>query len=189
MKWLVAIAAIMLANLLYAAESSPAYNAVAEFHDRLMEMSRLGSQVERERFVREPLRDLFDIERITKVSVGRTWRKLDEAVQQNLLALVGELIVATYASRFDADRGQKFTLLGSETVRRGMVVRSEIKPAGRDAVNLDYFFQNGKVFNVAANGVSDLSLRRADYSAVLKTDGLEGLIEHLELKLQELRAE
>ena len=52
---------------------------------------------------------------------------------------------------------------------------------------LDYFFSDGKVFNVAADGVSDLSLRRADYNSVLKSEGFDALMAHLEQQLRELR--
>ncbi|NKC01606.1 MAG: hypothetical protein GKR90_24325 [Pseudomonadales bacterium] len=186
---IVGLTTILFMSSLAGAESQPEHDAVSGFHDHLLEMARLDSQIEREKFVDAAVADLFDVERITKVSVGRTWRTLDEAVRLNLIEVVGDLIVGTYARRFDADRGQKFQVLDTERVRRGIVVRTEIKPKGGEAVSLDYFFQNGKVFNVAADGVSDLSLRRADYGSVVKSDGIEGLMSHLESKLQEMRAE
>jgi len=67
------------------------------------------------------------------------------------------------------------------------VVRSELLPRDGEPVKLDYFFRDGKVFNVAADGVSDLSLRRADYSRVIKDRGFDALISHLREKVEETR--
>ena len=40
--------------------------------------------------------------------------------------------------------------------------------------------------NVVAQGVSDLSLKRADYTAVIKTEGFDSLINRLEKKIAEM---
>ena len=40
--------------------------------------------------------------------------------------------------------------------------------------------------NVVAQGVSDLSLKRADYTAVIKSEGFDSLINRLEKKIAEM---
>ena len=131
----------------------------------------------------------FDIARIARFSLGRSWRVLDTNAQETFTNLLGEHIVATYADRFAQFEGQKFDTLGSQTAKGGVVVRTAITPADGAKVKLDYFFREGKVFNVSADGVSDLSLRRADYNSVLKASGFAALVEHLERKLKEIRLE
>ena len=39
--------------------------------------------------------------------------------------------------------------------------------------------KGGRIFNVIADGVSDLSLRRADYNSILKQEGYDSLVQHL----------
>ena len=43
-----------------------------------------------------------------------------------------------------------------------------------------------RIMNVVAQGVSDLSLKRADYTAVIKTEGFDSLINRLEKKIAEM---
>jgi len=130
---------------------------------------------------------LFDVSRIAKISVGRSWLKLNDDQRRDFKGVLGELIVATYADRFDAYKGQAFRVVGVREVKKGIVVRSELLPRDGEPVKLDYFFRDGKVFNVAADGVSDLSLRRADYSRVIKDRGFDALISHLREKVEETR--
>ena len=171
------------------AEISTQPARVVQFHEDLLAMSDLETQGEREAFIKARVQSLFDIERIARVSLGRSWRKLDEESQDQFVALLFDHVVATYADRFDENRGQEFELYDTRSVRNGVVVESAVKPVDGKPVKLDYFFREDRVFNVAADGVSDLSLRRADYNSVLKEQGFEALIVHLEQKLDEIRQE
>ncbi len=66
----------------------------------------------------------------------------------------------------------------------------EVNDDPADNVSLDYLLHEtaGKwrVVNVIANGVSDLSLKRADYGAVVKAQGLESLVAKLEAQISDL---
>ena len=44
---------------------------------------------------------------------------------------------------------------------------------------------SGRVFNVVADGVSDLSLRRADYNSIIKREGYDALIQQVEANIVE----
>lgn len=169
------------------AATSPEEASIEAFHANLLAMMDEPTQAAREAFIREEVGLLFDIERIARVSLGRSWRKLDAESQAKFMAVLNEHVVATYADRFSENKGQQFELHGAKSARKGVVVHSSILPADGAAVKLDYFFSGGKVFNVAADGVSDLSLRRSDYNSVLKADGFDALILHLEQKLGEIR--
>lgn len=94
------------------------------------------------------------------------------------------LTVATYASRFDEYSGEEFTVVDEKPLKRDrMLVRSELRTSDGDVVQLDYVLHMTtgawKVINVIADGVSDLSIKRADYSAVLKGAGFAALISRL----------
>lgn len=160
---------------------------VDAFHSMLTEMMQMPEQGMRESYIREKVAMLFDVSRIAKISVGRSWLKLNDDQRRDFKGVLGELIVATYADRFDAYKGQAFRVVGVREVKKGIVVRSELLPRDGEPVKLDYFFRDGKVFNVAADGVSDLSLRRADYSRVMKDRGFDALISHLREKVEETR--
>ena len=62
------------------------------------------------------------------------------------------------------------------------MVKTQLVRANGERVNLDYYFNAGSVFNVVADGVSDLSLRRADYNSIIKQEGYDALIRDIEEK-------
>jgi phospholipid transport system substrate-binding protein len=68
------------------------------------------------------------------------------------------------------------------------MVRTRIVPVGEDPVELDYRLSGAdgswRVIDVFMNGtVSELALRRSEYSSVYKRDGFESLVSSLEGKI------
>jgi phospholipid transport system substrate-binding protein len=157
---------------------------VESFHNSLLAMMKTDGYEARAQLIQPVVSTLFDVQRIAQVSLGRTWRTLDENSQGEFTKLLERVIVATYADRFDGFTGQKFETDEVKQSRKGQVVRTHLH--GKDqSVRLDYFLRNGKVFNIAADGVSDLSLRRADYANIIKSQGYEALRLELLTKVEE----
>ena len=130
---------------------------------------------------------VFDSSAIARVSLGATWRKLSSEEQQEFIAIVMNTIAATYADRFVDFNGQKFAVLSELENRPGRwVVKTVLTKSDGGTVNLDYYIKDGRIFNVIADGVSDLSLRRADYAGVIKQKGYLFLRASLKTKLAEL---
>ena len=65
-----------------------------------------------------------------------------------------------------------------------------VKPDGEE-IPLNYMLRESdtewKIVNVVAQGVSDLSLKRADYTAVIKSEGFDALVSRLREKTAEMR--
>ena len=159
---------------------------VTGFHGELLEAMQSGLDFSgRSDALRDSVVAFFDIETISRISLGRTWRSLDAPAQAEFSELLQRLIVATYASRFATYSGQSFHTLSSEAASRGWVVKAELARSNGEKVTLDYYFRDAGVFNVVADGVSDLSLRRADYNSIVKSDGYAALLEHLRSKIAE----
>lgn len=154
--------------------------AVAGFHEQLTEIANamLDGEQRRARLA-QTVPELFDLPLICRLSVGRRWRELEAAQQAALAQALSGVVIATYADRFSGPMTARFELLEEGVGRRGPVVKSRIVRQDGTTVPLDYHFREGKIYNVVADGVSDLSLRRADYSDVLKREGYEALLAHL----------
>lgn len=165
---------------------STASAMVHRFHNGLLKMARLPTHQQREAFITPLVYATFDLGRIAAVSLGRTWRKLEERDQQVFEATLGELISATYADRFDSFNGQVFEQIEVVATRSGVVVRTRIRTSER-VVHLDYVTRDNGVFNVVADGVSDLSLRRSDYAAILKSSGFTLLLQSIRDKISVAR--
>lgn len=194
--WLLGLSGLLLVQQLNAAQpveqvadlAAEQTAAVVDFHLQLVAMMKLPDHAARAALIEPVVVDLFDMRRIASVSLGRSWRTLTAPEQARFVQRLTELVVATYADRFDNYAGQRFEHVQTETVRDGTVVRTVLHTS-RAAVQLDYFLRDGRVFNVAADGVSDLSLRRADYSSIIKTEGYPALMDHMQRKIQEARTQ
>lgn len=157
-------------------------------HAVLIEAMRHGgTPAEREKIVESAVVASFDFETIAKVSVGREWQKIGADGQQKLVGLLKALSLATYADRFDSYEGQKFEAAGVVNSKSGTVVKTIIVRSNGERVPLHYYFRNGRIFNVVADGVSDLALRRADYGSILRREGFTALLAHIERNIEELR--
>lgn len=137
------------------------------------------------------IRTSFDFAAISRIALGRYWGDLSEDDRKRMVDTFTELTLATYASRFDAFSGERFQQGDVTPMSRGRtLVRTEMLRPGRDTVQLDYVLQekNGEwlIVNVVANGVSDLSLKRADYGSILKSQGFDSLIGRLRTQIAEL---
>ena len=149
-------------------------------------MKHGGTIAERIALVDDQVFALFDFETIARISVGREWTKMQAADQTRLVDLLRRLSVATYADRFDKFEGQRFERQGVQTSKSGSVVKTVIVRSNGERVSLHYYFRAGKIFNVVADGVSDLALRRSDYGSILKREGLAALFKHVEQNVAEL---
>jgi len=157
-------------------------------HDTLLEAMRHGgTHAERVAIVEPVVVALYDFETIARVSVGREWSKIGADGQQRLVDLLRRLSLATYADRFDSFAGQRFEREGVVTGKSGTVVKAVIVRSNGERVALHYYFRNDRIFNVVADGVSDLALRRADYGSILRREGFAALLGHIERNIAELQ--
>lgn len=161
---------------------------VAAFHEQLLVAMRSQAKfADRAALLGPAVASFFDFPTICRISLGRTWRQLDEAGQRQFCELLEELVVATYASRFATYSGQTFRTVSSGRAARGWVVKTQLLRANGEQVALEYYFRTAGAFNVVADGVSDLSLRRADYSSIIEADGYSGLLASLRSNIAEYR--
>lgn len=134
----------------------------------------------------------YDFAFIAEKSVGRDWKTLDEASRAKLVDAMTRLAGATYAARMDGFSGEKFETLGSQPAAQStIVVRSQIVESSGKKTSLDYRLRNdaaGKplIVDVFFDGtVSELAMRRSEYSALLKKGGITELLAALEKKIAE----
>ena len=132
---------------------------------------------------------VFDLQAISRISLGKSWRGMDEASRLRFVGLIRDLIISTYADRFGSFGGQRFETVEARQMRPGRwIVKTHLITSDGATVTLDYYLRNELVFNIVADGVSDLSLRRADYAAVIERDGLEGLAGDIRRSIDEYRS-
>ena len=128
--------------------------------------------------------DSFDFATIARIVTGQHWKNLDEAKQNEFIAVFGKLSAATYASNFSGFSGEQFKTLSADEKRGRYVVRTVIVKSDGEEIPLDYVVSENdglwQIVNVIAAGVSDLSLKRADYTAVINSEGFDSLLARFE---------
>jgi len=199
-RWGLPAAVMVLAALLARAglaqsdadEGTPAPVAVVErLHgallDAMQRAGELGFEGRRE-MLAPVIEETFDLDSIVRIALGRHWRELSPEQQARMREVFTRLTVATYAARFDGYDGQEFQTRSTREVdERTVLVRTAIVSAPGDETSLDYLVRRDQgdwqIVNVIADGVSDLSLKRADYTAVLRDEDFEALIAKLEQQI------
>src|SRR5712691_7097572 len=133
------------------------------------------------------IRRTFDIPAMARLSVGSSWVSLSEARRQQVTESFGRYISAIYADRFDSYAGQKLQVTGEQPNPAGVMVKSQIVKANGEPVKIDYMMRrNGDgwlISDVYLDGaISEVATRRSEFAAILKADGVDGLIAALNRK-------
>ena len=165
-----------------------AARSLDDFHQLLLDVMKSVNGSEKEQLLRPRVVDFFDVATISRISLGRTWKKLTIEQQLLFVEVLSELIAVTYADRFRSYDGQRFSIDESEIVKKGVIIKTTIFKGDTELAKLNYYFRDGRVFNVVANGISDLSLRRAEYGSIIKEEGYDVLLEQIQNKILKTRA-
>ena len=122
-----------------------------------------------------------------RLTVGASWAGLTEAQRQEMSESFGRYISAIYADRFDSYAGQKLEVTGEQTAPSAVMVKSQIIKASGEPVKVDYLMRrNGDswlISDIYLDGaISEVATRRSEFAAILKKDGIDGLIAALNRK-------
>jgi len=129
----------------------------------------------------------FDIPYISRLVLGRYWKTLDHDQKTEFIKTFIDYGIAATASLFDGYNGETFRPANEERLESGrVVIRTELVKTDGEIVHLDYLLheKDGRwyILNVIANGVSDLSLKRAEYTAVIRDQGFDALLAEIREK-------
>ncbi len=128
----------------------------------------------------------FDLPLMAAKVLGRHWRTLLPAEQKRWIAAFSGLTVKTYAEQFDEDTGLVFEVGAVQAAPGGTaLVRTKLKRSHDAPVAIDYRLHpegaSWRIMDIFLNGtVSELALRRSEYSSVLERDGFEKLVTTLQ---------
>src|SRR6516225_7240549 len=118
------------------------------------------------------IRRSFDLASMARLSVGASWAGLSEAQRQQVT---------------DSYAGQKLEVTGEQPSGAGVMVKSQIIRANGEPVKIDYMMRrSGEVWLIADiyldGAISEVATRRSEFAAILKTEGIDGLVAALNRK-------
>jgi phospholipid transport system substrate-binding protein len=136
--------------------------------------------------------ETFDLPFMASKSVGRHWKKLADQEQVRWTEAFRRLTTASYAGRFEGYSGESFETHAEErAIHDTMMVHTTLLRPGDEDVQLNYRLRRVgdtcKIIDIYLDGtVSELALRRSEYSTVLKREGFEELVSTLNGRIAEL---
>jgi phospholipid transport system substrate-binding protein len=139
------------------------------------------------------VRQDFDIPFMTRLAVGPSWNSISQAQQAQVTQAFERYIAAVYAERFDSYAGEQLKITGAQASPAGTVITSQIVKANGEPVQINYLMrQTGsgwQIGDIYLNGtISELATRRSEFSSILRTRGVDGLIAALNEKTVSLGA-
>jgi phospholipid transport system substrate-binding protein len=193
------LGALLLAALLVSGPAPAADDAPRAVVERLnatlleaMQNPRELGYAGRYRTLEPVLRQSFDFDFMTRLSIGRAWNDFSAAERDRLVDLFAQMSIANFAARFDGFSGERFEIQGeSAGPRESVVVESAILRPADAPVGLNYVLREGEggwqIIDVLLDAkYSELARQRSEFAAVLADGGVAELVATLERKIEQL---
>jgi phospholipid transport system substrate-binding protein len=138
----------------------------------------------REAGFRALLEQHFDLPLITRLVVGRHWRKATDVQKQAFAVVFEEHIVRVYTSQLGVYQDETVTVRNvAPRTENDTVVGTEVVRRSDPPLRVDWLVHERdgsyRIIDVAAEGVSMLTTKRSEFSSVIAREGLDGLISRL----------
>ena len=166
-------------------------NLYGELLDTMQHAAALGAKG-RYRKLEPTILRTYDVPFMAKLTIGPLWAGLTPDKKQQAAKAYGRYITAVYASQFDGYAGEKLEVLGEQKIKRGMLVQSHIVKSNGEPVTLNYLVHDNEIGwqirDVYETGtISQLAVQRSDFTQILRTGGIDGLIAALNKKADDLQ--
>ncbi|MBV9189000.1 MAG: ABC transporter substrate-binding protein [Betaproteobacteria bacterium] len=130
----------------------------------------------------------IDFEQATRLAVGRAWNQATPEQKKKLVAEFRAMLVRTYSNAIQVYQGQTLKVLPSRGKQdpEDTTVRTQYIRAGGQPLPIEFHMRkadNGwKVYDIVVEGVSLVMTYRSEFDAVVKQEGIEGLLKRLAQK-------
>lgn len=138
----------------------------------------------------------FDFQHMTKLAVGKSWRRATPEQQQALEKEFRDLLVRTYtnalASGAHSKASVKYRPFNASPGSADVVVRTQVIEPGRTPIAIDYRMEKlgeaWKVYDVTVDNISLVTNYRDSFANTIGSSGIDGLIRSLADKNEKNRS-
>lgn len=192
MFYVLSLLVLLVFSPLGAAEEQTARQVVDEFQNELLGIMKQGKSLGfsgRYDKLDVLVKKSHDLPKIARIVVGKQWEELTPEQQEKLETVFSRLSVSAYAHNFKDFSGESFNFVSEEeTGRGGVVIHTNLVIPGEKDVKFDYMMKKKddgwRIINIIADGVSDLALKRSEYTSVLSREGFDALIAKINEKIE-----
>ena len=132
----------------------------------------------------------IDFEESTRLAVGRAWSQATPEQKKKLVSEFRNMLVRTYSNAIEGYAGQTLKVLpsrgGKPEAKDEATVRTQFMRAGGKPLPIEFQMrkadQGWKVYDINVEGISLVLTYRSEFDAVVKQEGIDGLIKRLTQK-------
>ena len=127
----------------------------------------------------------FDTARMTALAVGRSWRTATPEQQKRLTEEFQTLLIRTYSNALTnyRDNTMNYKPLRMNPGDTEVMVRTEVTRPAQSPVQIDYSMEKTpegwKAYDITVAGVSLVTNYRDEFSDIVRSSGIDGLIKTL----------
>jgi len=132
---------------------------------------------------------LIDFEEAAKLATGRAWAQATPEQRKKIVTEFRAMLVRVYSNAIGPYGGQTIKVAPVRMKpddTEATVHNQFIRPGGGKPVGFDYSMhktaQGWKIYDIVVEGVSLVLTYRSEFDAVVKQDGIDGLIKRLAQK-------
>ena len=147
----------------------------------------------REARFRGLLRQGFDLPFIGRFALGRHWRRATAEQQNDYLEVFGDYVLQTYSSRLGGYAGETMTIVAERPAgERDSLVQTEIARPRGPPISAEWRVRviegEYRIIDITIEGISMAVTKRSEFSAVIQSHGIDGLIAALRMRANKIPA-
>ena len=149
-----------------------------------------GDKQKAMKLAEEKVLPYIDFEEATRLAVGRAWSQASPEQRKKLVSEFRNMLVRTYSNAIEAYQGQTLKVLpsrgGKPEAKDEATVRTQFVRAGGKPLPIEFQMRKSgndwKVYDISVEGISLVLTYRSEFDAVVKQEGIDGLIKRLTQK-------
>ncbi len=193
--WFIVVGCVFFASPTAVAAPTAPTEVVRNFYSVLLDLMQHGTALgPKGRYQKlEPVvRGTFDVPFMARLSIGPGWSRLTPEEKRRAVQAYIRYIAAIYATRFDAYAGEQFQVLGEQKIKHGTLIKTHIVKSNGEPVSINYVVHDNdtawQIRDIYLSGsISELATRRSEFATILRSSGIDGLIDSLNKKADELQ--
>lgn len=148
------------------------------------------TEEDREAIFRGMLKNGFDMKFIGRFVLGINWARATDQQRDEYQDLFNEYVLKTYSARLGGFTNEEFKVTGSQPAgKKDVMVHSEITRKGDgQPITADWRVRlvdgQPKVIDVVVEGVSMSISQRQEFTSVVQSKGMDGLLEMLRARIK-----
>ena len=137
------------------------------------------------------INDSFDFRSMSQSILATNWKKATPEERQQFVVFFSQYLEDTYRTKIEAYTNQKVEYTG-ETIRGKRAVVETLIITDSTEIPVNYKLKNNDgnwfAYDVVIEGVSLVSNYRSTFAAIVKNDGMEGLLLDIEGRINKYKA-